>query len=60
MGDINVDESINLVDVVLAQKYLLGIPERVHYKFMDMNNDGKLNIFDLIIIKRIVLEYEVI
>jgi len=59
-GDINVDDTINIVDVVLAQKYLLGIPERVHYKFMDMNNDGKLNIFDLIIIKRIVLEYEVI
>lgn len=53
-GDINNDDTVNIVDIILLQKHLLNkeglAAEQAEYA--DFNNDGLLNIFDLILMKR--------
>lgn len=57
IGDGNQNGSINLVDVVLLQKYLLNIVtiDRKQCIAMDMNMDGAVNVLDLMILKRTLL-----
>ena len=58
-GDVNLDDTVNLQDVVLLQKYLLGkaaLTSTVFYNQADLNQDGKVNIYDLILLKRQLLE----
>lgn len=53
-GDINFDDEFNISDVVLLQKWLLGIPDTqlTYWKAADLYDDDKLNVFDLILMKR--------
>ncbi len=59
-GDINADGKVNLSDVVLLQKWLLGIPETklVDWQAGDLYADGLLNGFDLCLLRRIVTSSE--
>lgn len=59
-GDINADGKVNLSDVVLLQKWLLGIPETklVDWQAGDLHADGLLNGFDLCLLRRIVTSSE--
>lgn len=43
-----------LSDIVLLQKWLVAIPDikLANWKAADMNNDGKLNVFNLCLTKR--------
>lgn len=56
-GDINDDGAVNIVDVILLQKHLLNkdtlTVEQAEYA--DFNQEGVLNSFDLIAIKRALL-----
>ena len=54
-GDVNQDNTFNLQDVVLLQKYLLGIQPISYQAFLnaDMNQDNKVNIYDLILLKKL-------
>ena len=56
-GDINGDGAVNIVDVILLQKHLLNkdtlTVEQAEYA--DFNQEGVLNSFDLIAIKRALL-----
>ncbi len=56
-GDIDRDDKVTVSDVVTIQKFLacksaLGADK---YIYADMNDDGKINVFDLVLAKRVAL-----
>lgn len=53
-GDVNLDGEFNVTDVVLLQKWLLAVPntELKYWENADYCEDGKLNAFDLCLMKR--------
>ena len=56
-GDINMDDTINVLDIVLAVNYVLGAEELSSYQaqLADMNSDGIVNILDIILIVNLIL-----
>lgn len=54
LGDVNSDNMFNIADVVTLQKWLLGKPDTVlmNWRAADLCGDGVLNIFDLCLMKR--------
>ncbi len=54
VGDVNCDGEINVADAVLLQKWLLAVPNKwlPNWKYSDMDNDNKLDVFDLVFLKR--------
>lgn len=56
--DVNMDGSFNVADVVLLQKWLLAVPDThlPNWKAADLCDDDKLNVFDLCLMKRALLE----
>lgn len=53
-GDINNDGKFNVADIVLLQKWLLAVPD-THldtWKAADLCTDNRLDVFDLVLIKR--------
>ena len=57
-GDVNADSSLNVADVVLLQKWLLAVPNTSlpNWKAADLCEDDKLNVFDLCMMKRALLD----
>ena len=53
-GDINCDGNLSISDVVMFQKWLLGVPdaELLNWKAADFCKDNRLNVFDLALMKR--------
>ena len=53
---INADGKVNLADVVLLQKWLLGVPETklADWRAGDLYADGVLNGFDLCLLRHTV------
>ncbi|MBR4627305.1 MAG: hypothetical protein IKO47_06355 [Ruminococcus sp.] len=53
-GDVNADGEFNVADLVLFQKWLLSKPdsELADWKAGDLQENGKLDVFDLILMKR--------
>ena len=58
MGDVNNDGEFNVADVVLLQKWLLAVPDThlANWKAADFCNDNILDVFDLCLMKRELLE----
>ena len=56
-GDVNQDETVNILDVVLAVNGVLGTSDLTSTEFQlaDMNGDGTLNVLDIILIVNEVL-----
>lgn len=57
-GDINMDNNIDLSDAASLQKYLMNplpFENSEIYKRADLNEDGKINISDLSLLKQIIL-----
>lgn len=54
MGDVNLDGEFNVTDAVVLQKWLLAVPntELKCWENADFYEDGKLNVFDLCLMKR--------
>lgn len=52
-GDVNADGAFNVSDVVLLQKWLLAVPDThlANWKVADFCEDGKLDVFDLCLMK---------
>ena len=52
-GDVNADGKVNLADLVLLQKWLLGVPETrlADWQAGDLYTDGTLNGFDLCLLR---------
>ncbi len=57
LGDINLDDSINVLDIVMLMDFILGnqIPDGVESIQADMNGDGSLNVLDVVMIIDIIL-----
>jgi len=60
MGDVNMDNSINVVDIVAMVNHILefNLLENQSYNLGDMNNDGEINVVDIINVVNIILEIE--
>ncbi len=56
-GDINMNGSVTVVDVVKLQKYLLTLTslDEQQYQLADMNADGMVDVYDLALLKRVLL-----
>ena len=54
VGDVNADGEFNIADVVTLQKWLLAVQEThlSDWKTADFNDDNVLNIFDICLMKR--------
>ena len=55
-GDVNVDGVIDTRDVVSLQKYLLGKESRIYPDPADLDDDGTVDIFDMGLLKRDVIQ----
>ena len=60
IGDINADGKFNISDVVILQKWLLAIPDAKlsDWKAADLCEDDRLNVFDLCLMKRMLIEQD--
>ncbi len=56
MGDVNADGIFNVIDVVMFQKWLFGKADLTAPQNAELCSDGKLNAFDLAVMKRRLLE----
>ncbi len=56
-GDCNGDGNFDVADIVLLQKWLLAVPNThlADWKAADLCEDGRLNIFDLCMMKHLLL-----
>lgn len=56
-GDANHDGVFNMADIVALQKWLMNVPETmmINWEMADFNQDGKLNVIDLTLMKRQLL-----
>ncbi len=56
IGDVNLDGSVNIADAVVLQNYLLGRkPLSADSKTAaDMDCNGKINVFDIMLLKRLI------
>ena len=55
-GDSNYDGSLGIADVVALQQYLLGNYPFINFENSDMNGDGRVNAFDLVLLKRMTFD----
>ena len=56
LGDVNGDYMFNVADVVWFNNYLLGKQDHIIYECADINQDGNINVFDLILLRRLFSE----
>ncbi len=56
-GDINQDDSINILDIVILINFILDfqIPSEIEFSYSDLNNDNILNILDIVQLVNIIL-----
>lgn len=56
-GDVNDDGQFNISDVVVLQKWILAVPNTnlVNWKAADLCEDEQLNVFDLCLMKRLLV-----
>ena len=57
-GDVNGDEEFNISDVLTLQKWLLGAPdaELIYWPAADFSMDSRIDVFDLCMMKKALLE----
>lgn len=57
-GDVNADNSFNVADTVLLQKWLLAVPdtELTNWQAADLCKDGKLDAFDMIEMRKLLVQ----
>lgn len=57
-GDINADGTLDMLDVILLQKWLLHIPDThlADWNAADLCEDHKIDVFDLCLLKRALLQ----
>ena len=54
-GDVNKDSKFNIADMVTTQKYLLGDGNVADAPFGDMDRDGRLDAFDLALMRKLLI-----
>ena len=58
IGDCNYDGTVGIADVVILQEYILGRYDFINPENSDISGDGKINAFDLILLKRRMFDRE--
>lgn len=56
IGDCNLDGKVGIADVVTLKKWLMGSGELECWQNADFNNDNKIDVFDLVLMKQSLLE----
>jgi len=56
IGDLNNDETINVLDVVILVEYILS-STNLELDGSDINNDGNVNVIDIVLLVEIILEF---
>lgn len=58
-GDVNNDGEFSVADVVLLQKWLLGVPDIKldNWKSADLCEDSRLDVFDLCLMKKMLINF---
>lgn len=51
-GDVNEDNVINVTDVIMIRRYLVGYDIKINENAANVNDDGKINTADVITIRR--------
>ena len=54
-GDVNNDTSVNVADLVMLQKFLLGAEKEITADNADMNHDYTVDIFDLVLLRKLLI-----
>ena len=54
IGDINADESVNILDVVMLVNYILS-DDTSELEYADINNDSDVNVLDIVALVNIIL-----
>ncbi len=54
-GDVNADGSFTILDIVMMQKYLLGVGDLTDWEAGDLCKDSVINVFDLAAMKKALL-----
>lgn len=59
-GDVNADGTFSVADVILLQEWLLAVPDTSlnDWRAGDLCADGQLDVFDLCIMKRELIQYQ--
>ncbi|MBR6580758.1 MAG: family 16 glycosylhydrolase [Ruminococcus sp.] len=55
-GDVNSDGTVSTADLVTLSKWLLGESQSVNMKNSDLCNDNQLDVFDLILLRKLVIQ----
>ncbi len=57
-GDVNADGELTIADVVLLQKWLLAVPDThlENWKAADLCEDNRLDVFDLCLMRRLLID----
>lgn len=55
MGDVNNNGELEITDIIALQKFLLGFKTEINFETTDMNSDNVIDIFDLALVKRAVI-----
>jgi len=58
LGDVNQDQSIDILDIVLTVNFILGtlIPDDEQQNLADMNQDSEIDVIDVLLIVDIIIE----
>lgn len=54
-GDVNNDASVNVADLVMLQKFLLGAEKEITADNADMNHDYTVDVFDLVLLRKLLI-----
>tara|TARA_B100000131_G_scaffold314111_1_gene350436 strand:- start:558 stop:1058 length:501 start_codon:yes stop_codon:yes gene_type:complete len=57
IGDINLDDFVNILDVILLINFILesNYPTDTQFSLSDLNNDNNLNILDIVLLTNYIL-----
>ena len=57
LGDCNLDQSLNVLDIVLLIEYIIleNFQNQLEYINADINTDNNLNIYDLVLLIELIL-----
>lgn len=56
IGDVNADGEFSIADVVMMQKWLLGSGELTDWSAGDLCEDGRIDSFDLVLMRKLLVE----
>ncbi|MDD6279623.1 MAG: DUF6055 domain-containing protein [Oscillospiraceae bacterium] len=54
-GDVNNDKTFNIADLVMMQHFLLGSGSLTDWQAGDLCEDGKIDVFDMVMMRKLIL-----